>query len=64
MDFTERLQRRRSVRKFEPRPIEREKLDAVLAAIVRAPSAGNLQASWLGEALSMKGNGSLKASRS
>jgi nitroreductase len=43
VDFFRVLTVRRSVRLFEPRPIEVDKLRQVLAAIGRAPSAGNLQ---------------------
>lgn len=44
MEFRELIYARRSVRAFEDRPVETEKLNAVLEAASRAPSAGNLQA--------------------
>lgn len=44
MDFFTVLQERHSVRAFAERPVEPEKLQAVLEAANRAPSAGNLQA--------------------
>lgn len=44
MEFRELLERRRSVRDFEARPVEPEKVRALLEAADRAPSAGNLQA--------------------
>ena len=44
MEFFEVLKARHSVRIYVDRPVETEKLDRVLEAINRAPSAGNLQA--------------------
>ena len=44
MDFFTVVEQRRSVRAFDSRPLEQEKLDQVLEAAWRAPSAGNLQA--------------------
>ncbi len=44
MEFFEVLQARRSVRAYERKPIEEEKLQKLLEAINSAPSAGNLQA--------------------
>lgn len=44
MEFFEVLKARRSVRNYVDRPVETEKLDRILEAINRAPSAGNLQA--------------------
>ena len=44
MDFFEVLKERRSVRAYERKPIEEEKLQKILEAINSAPSAGNLQA--------------------
>ena len=38
------LRRRRSVRVYQARPVEKEKLSAILEAVRAAPSAGNLQA--------------------
>lgn len=43
-EFFEVLRIRRSIRAFEPRPVEEEKLQRILAAANSAPSAGNLQA--------------------
>ena len=43
MEFYEVLQRRRSVRSFLEKDIEKEKLSNVLKALMSAPSAGNLQ---------------------
>lgn len=40
------IEKRTSVRRYESRAIEGEKLDAILEAMRRAPSAGNRQA-WL-----------------
>jgi len=37
------IQRRRSIRHFEPRPVEPEKLEAMLQAARLAPSSANLQ---------------------
>ncbi len=44
MDFAELIEERHSIRAFEDREVERDKLDAVLQAARRAPTAGNLQA--------------------
>jgi FMN reductase [NAD(P)H] len=44
MDFFELIQKRQSIRKWKSRPVEREKLNCILDAINRAPSAGNFQA--------------------
>jgi nitroreductase len=44
VEFFEVLRMRRSVRAFEDRPLEEEKLQRILAAANSAPSAGNLQA--------------------
>jgi nitroreductase len=44
MDFFELIQKRRSIRLFTPQPVEGQKLQAILEAANRAPSAGNLQA--------------------
>ncbi len=44
MDFFEVVRTRKSIRAFAARPIEPEKLQAILEAANRAPSAGNLQA--------------------
>jgi len=44
MDFFEVLQSRRSIRHFSARPVEQDKVRAILEAANSAPSAGNLQA--------------------
>jgi nitroreductase len=45
MEFTEVLRRRRMIRSYQPaRPVPPDALDAVLAAALRAPSAGFTQA--------------------
>jgi nitroreductase len=44
MDFFDVVRHRRSVRAFDERPVEPEKLRAILEAAVLAPSAGNFQA--------------------
>ena len=44
MNVLEAIRRRQSIRAYQPRPVEPEKLTAVLAAANQAPSAGNLQA--------------------
>ena len=44
MNVLEAIDARQSIRAYQPKPIEPEKLDAVLAAANRAPSAANLQA--------------------
>lgn len=44
MDFFETVRARQSVRVFDPRPVEEEKLRAILEAANAAPSAGNRQA--------------------
>ena len=41
MDFKEIIARRRSVRKFDGRPVSRETVDRVLAAALAAPSSRN-----------------------
>ncbi len=43
MDFFEVVETRQSIRAFQDRPIEPEKLRQILDTINRAPSAGNLQ---------------------
>jgi nitroreductase len=43
MDFFEAVEKRRSMRSYESREVEQEKLDRILGAINRAPSAGDLQ---------------------
>ena len=44
MEFEALLRHRLSVRSYEPRPVEPEKVRAILEAADMAPSAGNLQA--------------------
>ncbi|MGE5569661.1 MAG: nitroreductase family protein [Rhodospirillales bacterium] len=44
MDFFDALQSRRSIRNFSDRPVEQDKVQAILEAANSAPSAGNLQA--------------------
>ena len=43
MDFFEVIRTRQSIRAFQDRPVEPEKLQQILEAFNRAPSAGNLQ---------------------
>lgn len=44
MDFFEVVRNRHSIREFLDKPVEPEKLQTILEAVNRAPSAGNLQA--------------------
>ncbi len=44
MEFFDVLKARHSVRAYQPRPVEPEKLQQILEAVNGAPSAGNLQA--------------------
>lgn len=44
MDFYEVLKKRHSIRTFQDKGIEKEKLEKIIAAFSLAPSAGNLQA--------------------
>lgn len=44
MDFFAVAEARRSVRAFQPKAVESEKLQKILETVNRAPSAGNLQA--------------------
>ena len=44
MDFFEAIKARRSVRAFQAREIEADKLNSILGVMMQAPSAGNLQA--------------------
>lgn len=44
MNTLDTIKARQSVRVFQTRPVEPEKLDVILGAINQAPSAGNLQA--------------------
>jgi nitroreductase len=43
VDVMETIRARRSIRKYDPRPIEQEKLDLILEAARLAPSAANQQ---------------------
>ncbi|HET9698811.1 MAG TPA: nitroreductase family protein [Terriglobales bacterium] len=43
MDFFELIQQRQSIRKWQARPVEQQKMNCILEAINRAPSAGNFQ---------------------
>jgi nitroreductase len=43
MDFFEVVETRQSIRAFQDKPIEPEKLQQILETINRAPSAGNVQ---------------------
>lgn len=47
MDFYDVLKRRHSIREFEDKEIEQEKLDRIIGAALSAPSAGNLQAYFI-----------------
>lgn len=44
MDYFQAITQRRSIRAFQPKPIEPDKLNRILDAANAAPSAGNLQA--------------------
>jgi len=44
VEFFDLIEKRRAVRCWQDRPVEEEKLEKILAAANRAPSAGNLQA--------------------
>lgn len=44
MEFSDIIEKRRSIRAFTSQPVEAEKLEAILNAANIAPSAGNLQA--------------------
>ena len=44
MDFFDAVRDRHSVRKFQPKEVEQDKLDKILEAVNAAPSAGDLQA--------------------
>ncbi len=43
MEFFDVVESRQSIRKYSAKPVEQGKLDAILAAANRAPSAGNFQ---------------------
>lgn len=44
MEFFELIEKRQSIRMFSDQPIPDEKIQKILSAVNRAPSAGNLQA--------------------
>lgn len=44
MDFFDTVRNRHSVRKFQPKEVEQEKLNLILETVNAAPSAGDLQA--------------------
>jgi nitroreductase len=44
MDFFEAVEKRKSIRKFQEREIENSKLEKIIDACNKSPSAGNLQA--------------------
>ncbi|MFN3471005.1 MAG: nitroreductase family protein, partial [Aquificaceae bacterium] len=44
MEFFEVLEKRHSIRAYQERAVEREKLIKIMEAVRSAPSAGNLQA--------------------
>ena len=43
MDVSDAIQKRCSIRRWDPKPVEKEKIEKVLAAGCRAPSWGNTQ---------------------
>ena len=43
MDVFETIEKRRSIRNYEPTPVPREKLEKILEAARLAPSASNVQ---------------------
>ena len=45
MEFFEVIEKRRSIRKFADRPVEKEKIERILDAALRAPSARNSRSS-------------------
>ncbi|HSB15919.1 MAG TPA: nitroreductase family protein [Bryobacteraceae bacterium] len=44
MDYFEAVRKRQSIRAYQPKPVEEEKLLRILETANAAPSAGNLQA--------------------
>lgn len=44
MEFFEVIEKRHSIRSYKDVPVEKEKLERLLSACLKAPSAGNLQA--------------------
>ncbi len=61
MDFFEVVAKRQSVRKYSSKPVEQHKLDTILNATNRAPSAGNYQAYEVYLIRSEKGRAELAA---
>lgn len=47
MEFFDVIQKRRSIRKFSTRPVEKEKIDQIIDSALRAPSARNSRSSEL-----------------
>ena len=45
MDFLELVKQRRSIRRYDKRPLSREQAEQILQAAVYAPSGGNNQSS-------------------
>lgn len=45
MEFFEVIEKRRSIRKFSGKPVEKEKIDAIIDTAMRAPSARNARSS-------------------
>ena len=45
MDFFEVINKRRSIRKFTDKPVEKDKIEAIIDAAMRAPSARNARSS-------------------
>jgi nitroreductase len=45
VEFFEVVEKRRSIRKFTDRPVEKEKIEAIIDAAMRAPSARNSRSS-------------------
>ena len=43
MDILDVIRGRKSVRRFKPDPVPREKIEGILSLAIRAPSAINLQ---------------------
>lgn len=43
MEMSDMILKRRSIRKWKPKPVEREKLEKILEVGRRAPSASNVQ---------------------
>lgn len=47
MEFFDVIEQRRSIRKFSHQPVEKEKIDQILDAVMRAPSARNSRSAEL-----------------